>query len=70
MSSRPFADEGEVDIKFAQILATLARIEEQTKATNGRVSSLELWRSYVLGAAAVVLLFVGLSPFWLTKFLP
>lgn len=70
MSTRPFADEGEVDLQFKQILAALERIETQTKATNGRVRSLELWRSYVLGAAAVVLSGVGLSPFWLSRLFP
>lgn len=37
---------------------------EQVKITNGRVSSLEKWRTYITGAAAVVLIGVGFIGTW------
>jgi len=42
----------------AHLLETLERIETQTTKTNGRVSSLERWQSYVLGAVALLTLLV------------
>lgn len=33
---------------------TLQRIEETTKATNGRIKKLEMWRMFLLGAWAVL----------------
>lgn len=49
----------EIDSHFNEIKETLDRIEKQTIKTNGRVSSLEEWRSYVVGAVAVLVL-IGL----------
>ena len=40
------------DIKH--IKETVTRIEAQVIKTNGRVSALERWRSYLLGACAVL----------------
>lgn len=40
------------DIKH--IKETVGRIEAQVIKTNGRVSALERWRSYLLGACAVL----------------
>ena len=37
---------------------TLKRIETQTIKTNGRVSALEKWRSYLAGGMAVILILV------------
>lgn len=44
----------ELDAHFKEIKATLERIEAQTTRTNGRVSSLEMWRSYVVGGLAII----------------
>lgn len=40
------------------LIATLDRIESQTIKTNGRVSKLERWQSYVLGGLSVITLMV------------
>jgi hypothetical protein len=37
---------------------TLKRIEAQTVKTNGRVSALEKWRSYILGGLAIISMIV------------
>jgi len=37
----------------------LASIEKQTKETNGRVTSLERWKSYVLGGLAMAIFIIG-----------
>lgn len=50
----------EIDVHFSDIKQTLERIEDQTTKTNGRVSSLEIWRGYVLGACAAILILVPL----------
>lgn len=39
---------------------TLKRIEAQTIKTNGRVSALEKWRSYLAGGMAVLLFLIPL----------
>lgn len=44
----------EIDAHFAEIKETLRRIEQQTVRTNGRVTQLEMWRSYVVGAVAIL----------------
>lgn len=50
----------EIKEMFDDVKQTLERIEMQTIKTNGRVSTLERWQSYVLGAVATFML-VGLS---------
>jgi hypothetical protein len=42
----------EIDEKWQEIANALSRIEIQTTTTNGRVSKLERWQSYVLGFCA------------------
>ena len=67
---RPFADEGEVIESLrgirAQIAsmdarqsAGLARVEEQTTKTNGRVNSLEQFRAQAMAVIALVILQTG-----------
>ena len=54
------------DIKH--IKETVIRIEKQVLKTNGRVSALEMWRSYLLGACAVMtLLLVPIIIYAVTK---
>lgn len=36
------------------VISALDRIEKQTIRTNGRVSKLESWRSYIAGSLAVI----------------
>lgn len=56
------------DIKH--IKETVMRIEKQVIKTNGRVSALEMWRSYLLGACAVMtLLLVPIIIYAVTKIL-
>ena len=54
-----FADEGEVITTFNEIRSTLARIEEQTVRTNGRVQSLEQFRFAAKAVIAVLILQAG-----------
>lgn len=58
MAERPYADEGEVIATFAGIRAQLDRIEAQVTKTNGRVSALERWRSFMTGAIIVIAILV------------
>lgn len=58
--SKEFSN-GELQLMFEHIKEhnkyveeNLRSIEEQTKKTNGRVSKLEKWQSYVFGATAVL----------------
>ena len=51
-------NESNLETLFKGIHEKLDKIFVQTERTNGRVSSLERWRSYVAGAMAVILLFV------------
>jgi len=44
----------ELDRMFKEIQDTLQRIETQTSRTNGRVTRLEMWRQYILGALAII----------------
>lgn len=47
---------------------TLDRIETQTKKTNGRVSSLEDWKSWAIGALAVfVPIFIVVSGYLINQ---
>ena len=56
---RKFADEGEVITTFKEIRSTLARIEEQTVRTNGRVQSLEQFRFAAKAVIAVLMIQAG-----------
>lgn len=49
----------EIREMFKDIQLNLTRIENQTLRTNGRVSSLEVWKGYTAGAVAVIIL-IGL----------
>ncbi len=40
----------EIDLMFKEIKNQLDRIEKQTSKTNGRVSTLETWKSTIHGA--------------------
>ena len=42
------------------ILATLARIETQTKITNGRVTVLEAWKWKVIGIFTGITIIIGI----------
>ena len=52
MNEEPYKNR-EIREMFDDIKSTLLRIETQTTKTNGRVSSLEGSRNWVLGGAAV-----------------
>ena len=66
---RPYADEGEVIATFEGIRAQLNRIETQVLKTNGRVTSLELWKAYLTGAVAVLVFIVGGFGIWIVEHL-
>ena len=48
----------ELDEKFETIMDKLDRIEAQTIKTNGRVVSLEGWKSFLQGGLAILTLLV------------
>lgn len=58
MNNEPYTNR-EIDAMTKDIHEKLDLILAQTTKTNGRVSSLEEWRSYVVGAVAVLVL-IGL----------
>jgi hypothetical protein len=49
----------EQDTKHNELLSYLQRIEAQTTKTNGRVTSLEWWRQFTLGATTVFFIFIS-----------
>lgn len=53
MNEEPYQNR-EIREMFDDVKATLSRIEEQTTKTNGRVSTLEKWQSYVIGFCAAI----------------
>lgn len=55
MQEEPYQNR-EIREMFDDVKATLDRIEKQTTKTNGRVSTLEKWQSYVIGFCAAVAL--------------
>ena len=48
----------EIDHSFKEIKDQLNRIEQQTIKTNGRVSKLESWKAYLVGAWFIVTAFL------------
>lgn len=48
----------EIDEMFQRIEKALERIEGQTAKTNGRVTKLEMWRSYIAGVVSVLVLLI------------
>ena len=48
----------ELELMFIAMREQLNRIETQTSKTNGRVTKLEQWQAYVLGATAVLIVLV------------
>lgn len=57
MKEEPYKNR-EIEEMFNDVKDTLGRIEAQTTKTNGRVSKLERWQSYVIGFCACVALLI------------
>lgn len=53
MTETPYSNR-EFDFHFKEVKETLARIEQQTTKTNGRVGLLENWRNYIMGSIAII----------------
>ena len=53
MPEEPFKNR-EILEMFGDVKQDLTEIKEQTKRTNGRVTKLEQWQSYVLGFVAAI----------------
>jgi hypothetical protein len=54
----------EIDGHFHEMKETLCRIENQVTKTNGRVSSLEAWRNFTVGAVAVITVLLPFIVSW------
>lgn len=66
MTEEPYQNR-EIREMFSEVREALDRIELQTTKTNGRVSILERWQSYVLGfCAALMLVFLSIIPLMLS----
>ena len=48
----------ELNMRFEEIKEKLETILQQTTKTNGRVSKLEQWRAYILGAVGIMVVLV------------
>ncbi len=48
-----------LDAKFDPIYDDLGELKEQARTTNGRIGSLERWRSWIAGGLAMATLFAG-----------
>lgn len=64
MPEQPYTNR-EIQEFMRDIKETLARIEAQTTRTNGRVTLLEAWKQYSMGATAILTLVVLPSVGWL-----
>ena len=53
MNEEPFKNREIIEM-FGDVKKDLTEIKEQTKRTNGRVTKLEQWQSYVLGFIAAI----------------
>lgn len=65
--TRPYADAEVVDLLrtevhdgFKELQAQLKEVINQTRETNGRVKSLELWKAWILGALAAISTILGI----------
>lgn len=67
MDESPYSKR-EQDEYRRDVLATLARIEQQVIKTNGRVTHLETWQQYMIGyGAAMGTLLVPVFIYFVTK---
>lgn len=48
----------EFDLKFDSIHGKLDELLERAKETNGRVGSLERWRSFIVGGMSLLTVFI------------
>lgn len=46
----------ETDLMFKNVIDKLEDMHKDIKKTNGRVKALEIWRAFVLGGCAVILI--------------
>ena len=65
--TRPYADAEVVDllrtemhVGFNDLQTQLREVINQTRETNGRVKSLELWKAWILGALATISTILGI----------
>lgn len=65
--TRPYADAEVVELLrsemrdgFAHLETQMREVINQTRQTNGRVKSLELWKAWILGALAAISTILGI----------
>ncbi len=51
--------------EFEHINTAISEVKREVEATNGKVRSLELWRSFVKGALALLGVFMAAGGVWL-----